>query len=769
MKNIQTLTIDINKKPFQTITANQGEVGSRFIKMNITDNGFAVDLTYVTVYLYAKKSDNTKVFNSVTIEDAKKGIALAELTSQVLALAGIVKLTLLLVKDGSKLASKQFLLNVDSCIVDDEAIESTNEFTALVDALGRVNNIDSRFEKVNSDLKDKTNSTDVYLRDNKININDFDDTTKDALLGADINVTAVLGANNVQKHNLSEEFQKKNGEFIQYYPSTQNGFYSPITGQFSANSGYKSFKQNVNAGDIFSIDVCVASTSVHAIVFLNNSNAVISTLLKDVGEFNDYEFIVPHNATQMAITGRVGYDLNIKELKLIDNVNRISKNSNDISNINIAFKKKNIIQPNEIKTGFYTKDGVWYDNPSYKTSIVSCVAGEVYNCDTKVGSSTLSIVNFYNDSGFVSCLGCGQQGLHNEYEFVIPEGCVSFSITNNSSNPPIIRKIDIDYNRLNYVDNRLAIVEDNIEFLSSPSMFCKKSEDDITIAWKYNSTKDIRLHIEKVGANGLYQIGRIAFVDNSNTSVSNDFSLNETVYQNAVTDWFAPYIMKAMNNADGDKTGSDYDFVGGCHSYDNTTTGVPTARLVCMKLRINGRDVLKSGVYDGSKIEIILINRIQGNNTKKLDGTGREILEETIRLTINEGQVKVENKIKPLEDIRITRYYGLQSYSMQYRLNNGTVYYVNAKDNVVHKLGDSSSGSFEDGSNCRKIIIENQDHILTMELDDIGLVNKRLINNNDNLAFWSNDKLYFQLINIYTNLTSLDMLYFSGKYEFKSK
>lgn len=157
MKNIQNLTIDINKKPFQTITANKGEVGSRFIKINIVDNSTPVDLTGVTISLYAKKPDGKKVFNSVTIEDKTNGVVLAELTSQILSVVGIVRLTLLLVKDGSKLASKQFLVNVDESIVDDEAIESTNEFTALVDALGRVNNIDSRFEEVDSQLEHNMN------------------------------------------------------------------------------------------------------------------------------------------------------------------------------------------------------------------------------------------------------------------------------------------------------------------------------------------------------------------------------------------------------------------------------------------------------------------------------------------------------------------------------------------------------------------------------------------------------------------------------------
>lgn len=150
--NIQNLVLDINKKPFQTITANVGEVASRFVKISIVDKSIPVDLTGVTVSIYAKKPDGKKVFNNVTIEDKTNGIILAELTSQILAVEGLVKLTLLLVKNGSKLCSKQFLLNVDSTIVDDTAIESTNEFTALTTALGKVNNIDSRFESINSSL-----------------------------------------------------------------------------------------------------------------------------------------------------------------------------------------------------------------------------------------------------------------------------------------------------------------------------------------------------------------------------------------------------------------------------------------------------------------------------------------------------------------------------------------------------------------------------------------------------------------------------------------
>ena len=150
--NIQNLVLDINKKCNQLVTANVGEVDSRLLKISVIDNGVPMDLTGITVYLYAKKADGTKVFNTVKVEDVKQGIVSAEITSQVLATEGFVKLTLLLTKDKARLASKIFTLKVDETIVDDEAIESTNDFTALVDALGRVNNIDSRFEDVSSQL-----------------------------------------------------------------------------------------------------------------------------------------------------------------------------------------------------------------------------------------------------------------------------------------------------------------------------------------------------------------------------------------------------------------------------------------------------------------------------------------------------------------------------------------------------------------------------------------------------------------------------------------
>ena len=153
--NIQNLVLDINKKCNQIVTANVGEVGSRFLKINIIDNGMPVDWTGVTVYLYAKKADDTKVFNTVQVEDAKQGIVLVEITSQVLAIEGLIKLTLLLVKDNARLATKIFNLKVDETIIDDEAIESANEFGALTESLSKLGEWNSYFEETSGKIEEK--------------------------------------------------------------------------------------------------------------------------------------------------------------------------------------------------------------------------------------------------------------------------------------------------------------------------------------------------------------------------------------------------------------------------------------------------------------------------------------------------------------------------------------------------------------------------------------------------------------------------------------
>lgn len=156
MKSIKEITLDINKKNRVTLTAKQGDINSRFIIFNLTDDYKQVDLTGKMVRVYADKIDGTVIFNDLTIVDAGAGKCELELTTQMLCYAGELPMELLIMEGESKLSTIPFMLNVIASINKEEAIVSTNEFSALVNALGEVQNIDNKFTAVNAQLDDIT-------------------------------------------------------------------------------------------------------------------------------------------------------------------------------------------------------------------------------------------------------------------------------------------------------------------------------------------------------------------------------------------------------------------------------------------------------------------------------------------------------------------------------------------------------------------------------------------------------------------------------------
>lgn len=311
----------------------------------------------------------------------------------------------------------------------------------------------------------------------------------------------------------------------------------------------------------------------------------------------------------------------------------------------------------------------------------------------------------------------------------------------------------------------------------NPPMYVRKRGDEITFAWKYDSNYDMNLFINRFSANKLMLFGFIGLKANTSNYVSkrigepNSASLTQICPQ--LTDSISPYIMKAVNNPDGDKANSTYDFVGGCHNYDNLSddTATATARLVKYELLVDGRIINKDGVYSCSNAKLICTNRIQANNTKKADGTGREVLEEKVTYEITPSNVKVSNEMTALEDIIIQRNYGLQAYISGYTSNNGFINYINGKQYSPYSLPTGgNSGNATDGVlNCRAIEVYNNNYYMKVEMDDIGLTYKREILDGDNLAFFSNNKIYFFLINKSVNLTKDSRLFYSGKYYLSPK
>ena len=175
---------------------------------------------------------------------------------------------------------------------------------------------------------------------------------------------------------------------------------------------------------------------------------------------------------------------------------------------------------------------------------------------------------------------------------------------------------------------------------------------DITIQFPFNDSYELKVMIGQTCANNVMNFKKIYKVD-TKTGV-------ETLTDSYGTDWLAPIIVGSINNADGDRPyGSGY-YCSGNHDFNNGDTGSSkNARCENIKFYIDGK---RQTQYNGNceNVKITWDTYIQGYNTQKADGTGREIIKEHYIIEFHDGKFNVENEINALEDIIIKDYYGLQ-------------------------------------------------------------------------------------------------------------
>lgn len=216
----KVIKFDINKKMFETITAKQGDTKSRFILFNLYDGPIQFDLTGRTVRVYGKKKDNTTIFNDLVITDAKKGYCTLELTNQMLAVEGMNELELVIFEGEKRLSTMPFILNVIGSKYSEDAIVSTNEFTALMNALKTVSNIDNKAEK--KDVEELSSQLEQTVRKGEGGSVTWAMASQDFRENVTGGNTAVVGKDSVLKENIVD------GEVIKskasFYKKTRNLF-----------------------------------------------------------------------------------------------------------------------------------------------------------------------------------------------------------------------------------------------------------------------------------------------------------------------------------------------------------------------------------------------------------------------------------------------------------------------------------------------------------------------------------------------------------------
>lgn len=152
--NTKIIKLDINRRFYDKIVAKQDDTGSRFLLFQLLDGAVPFNLTDRSVRVYGVKPDGSVVFNDLTVTHSTTGFCLLELTNQMLAIAGTVKLELMITEGDKKLTSIPFEMEVIKKINSNAAVESSNEFGALLTALKEIDQWNREFADKSGKLEE---------------------------------------------------------------------------------------------------------------------------------------------------------------------------------------------------------------------------------------------------------------------------------------------------------------------------------------------------------------------------------------------------------------------------------------------------------------------------------------------------------------------------------------------------------------------------------------------------------------------------------------
>ena len=141
--------LDISKPLYNKITAKQGDIASRFLEFHLHANGVPFSLENTNVRFHMLKPDGTEIFNDVP-KGSDVGVCTLELTSQCLVEPGIGKAELVIYMNGKKLSTIPFKIEIVESVNSEAAQLSSNEFSALDEALAKIDDLDKTLAKIDN-------------------------------------------------------------------------------------------------------------------------------------------------------------------------------------------------------------------------------------------------------------------------------------------------------------------------------------------------------------------------------------------------------------------------------------------------------------------------------------------------------------------------------------------------------------------------------------------------------------------------------------------
>lgn len=396
--------------------------------------------------------------------------------------------------------------------------------------------------------------------------------------------------------------------------------------------------------------------------------------------------------------------------------------------------KKNIVFDSVIEGKVFTEafpNGA--DLPKYDSYVKSVTPGDVYYITSCViPNEGYGIAHFFNGNRFVSLAGAydGTFDYVEDYEVTVPSGATTMYVI------PGYAKGEYEVSIVPSMWQWETISSSPEEKKNNASNYVSFNGTSCIVKAKYNDHEDIAIEISPGGGNSLPDIRRIY-------TVENEVALDENVtssrsLMSSGTDLISPHVVKAVNNADGDTPENAY-FTGGNHQTNNAGSGgAATARNDGLSVKCD--NVTVNGSAWGDVVTVSWTNYIQGYNTSKASGDGREVMKEVVTLTISGTRIAVDVKHYALEDIVRSTYYGLQMVLSAFdslRYIGGT----NRSANACNVKTDSGNKT------CRIINLETDEgDVLEIGVDNVDLGDFSQDNNSYSAFTETYGKSYFAVI-----------------------
>lgn len=291
-------------------------------------------------------------------------------------------------------------------------------------------------------------------------------------------------------------------------------------------------------------------------------------------------------------------------------------------------------------------------------------------------------------------------------------------------------------NKMVYLGNEVMEYVPYIPLQKSGNYFVATNRIEIesnnlgTVTTLYEDTSNIKYSFGKLGINEFYHLKQIG---------------TDYFNHNIITDWLAPYRVKANINPIAD---NPIFVTGGNHGSDGSAGGFRTGEPVSIEYFIDNKKLVP-GIYETEKpIVVKVTNKLCGYNTIDRDtGYRRDIIREIITYKFTRNNVEVSVEVESLENnVEIWQYRGIQ-FHLRSWMSNAQTYVPTDDTGIVDISTQTSFKSTAEGSEGTRLVAfnTNDDTIVLSVNDSFGLGDFK---ENETFPRW-----WYNASKAYSNLT----------------